>query len=236
MEHGQHRIKKSIALVEDDQDISELVSLHLGRTGYAVTAFPQGNSFLKFLETMLPDLVILDLMLPDIDGFEICKSMRRQSSMACVPIIILSAKCDEVDKVLGFELGADDYLTKPFSMKELIARVKALLRRIPTSGQESGRIEIGGVLTLDLVRHEVVLQGRKIELTVTEFKILELLALRKGWVFSREKILHHLSGGQDKNVIDRTIDVHIRHLREKLGPDAQFIRNIRGVGYKIEED
>jgi DNA-binding response OmpR family regulator len=234
MEYEQFQTKKSIALVEDDLDIAELIILNLKKTGYAVTAFAKGNSFLEFLETMLPDLVILDLMLPDIDGLEICKSMRRQSRMAGVPIIIVTAKCDELDKVLGFELGADDYLTKPFSMKELIARVKTLLRRNFPAGQDSGRIEIGGVLALDLAKHEVILHGKKIELTFTEFKILELLAVKKGWVFSREKILRHLSGGQDKNVLDRTIDVHIRHLREKLGPDAQFIRNIRGVGYKLE--
>lgn len=235
MEHEQRQLKKNIALVEDDPEIAELIILNLEKNGYFVTAFANGNSFLEFLETMLPELVILDLMLPDIDGLEICKIMRRQSSCAGVPIIIVSAKCDELDKVLGFELGADDYLTKPFSMKELIARVKALLRRNSPAGRDNGRIEISGVLVLDLIKHEVILQGRKIELTFTEFKILELLAVKKGCVFSREKILHHLSGGQGKDVIDRTIDVHIRHLREKLGADAQFIRNIRGVGYKLEE-
>ena len=235
MAGGQNSIKKCIALVEDDPDIAELMRLHLERAGYGVTGFSDGNSFLLFLETDAPDLVLLDLMLPDIDGLEICKTMRQQSRFDAVPIIIVSAKSDELDKVLGFELGAEDYLTKPFSVKELVARVKAQLRRNSPAGQDNSRIDIGGVLVLDLVKHEVVLQGRKIELTFTEFKILELLAVKKGWVFSREKILHHLSGGQGKDVIDRTIDVHIRHLREKLGADAPFIKNIRGVGYKLEE-
>lgn len=236
MVHGEYQIKKSIALVEDDPDISELISMNLAKIGYAVTPFFTGNSFLEFLKKMQPELVILDLMLPDIDGLEICKSMRRQKNCDGVPIIIVTAKGDELDKVLGFELGADDYLTKPFSMKELLARVKALLRRnAPAACEDSGRIEIGGVLVLDLVKHEVLVAGVNIELTCTEFNILELLAVKKGWVFSREKILYLLRGEQGKDIIDRTIDVHIRHLRKKLGPAAQFIKNIRGVGYKLEE-
>ena len=155
-------------------------------------------------------------------------------AIAAVPIIIVSAKCREMDKVLGLELGADDYLTKPFSPKELVARVRAIMRRHSQEDQDAGRIELGGVLVLDLVRHELTVHGRRIELTVTEFKIFELLATKKGWVFSREKILNQL-WSQDKAVIDRTVDVHIRNLREKLGADARFIKNIRGVGYKLEE-
>ncbi len=226
--------QKNIALVEDDPDIAELIILHLKKSTYDVTAFPDGASFLHFLETEVPALVLLDLMLPDIDGLEICKIMRKREMLAAVPILIVTAKSLEMDKVLGLELGADDYLTKPFSPKELVARVRALLRRQAPVDQQAQRIEVGGVLTLDLVRHELTVRGRRVELTFTEFKILELLAAKKGWVFSREKILNHL-WGEGKAVIDRTIDVHIRHLRKKLGPDAQFIKNIRGVGYKVEE-
>jgi len=147
---------------------------------------------------------------------------------------MVTAKGEEMDKVLGLELGADDYLAKPFSPRELVARVKALLRRHGPFEQASKLVEIGGMLTLDLTKYEVTLRGSRIELTSTEFKILELLSSKKGWVFSREKILDHL-WGDEKAVIGRTVDVHIRHLREKLGDAAQFIKNIRGVGYKLEE-
>lgn len=237
MEHAERQIKKSIALVEDDADIAELMSLHLEKAGYAVRIFSTGNSFLEFLKTLQPELVILDLMLPDMDGLDICKTLRSRNGCGSVPIMIVSAKGDEIDKVLGFELGADDYLTKPFSVKELIARVKALLRRyVPAGRDDGGRIDIGETLALDLVKHEVILNGRKIDLTFTEFKILELLASKKGWVFSREKMLHQIWAGQGKEVMDRTIDVHIRHLREKLGPNGRCIKNIRGVGYKLEAE
>jgi two-component system phosphate regulon response regulator PhoB/two-component system alkaline phosphatase synthesis response regulator PhoP len=210
--------------------------LHLEQAGYGVTAFADGAAFLEWLSRDVPDLVLLDLMLPDMDGFDVCKALRRHSRASSVPILIVSAKCDELDKVLGFELGADDYLTKPFSVKELLVRVKALLRRGAPAGPDAGRIDVGnGALVLDLVRHELLVRGRRVELTFTEFKILELLAAKKGWVFSRDKILRHLGEGRDKAVIDRTIDVHIRHLREKLGSDAHYIRNIRGVGYKLED-
>jgi len=151
-----------------------------------------------------------------------------------VPIIMVTAKGEEMDKVLGLELGADDYMAKPFSPKELVARVKAQLRRHGLLAQEPRKIEIGGILTLDLTKYEVTLSGSRIELTSTEFKILELLSSKKGWVFSRDKILNYL-WGDEKAVVDRTVDVHIRHLREKLGDAAQFIKNIRGVGYKLEE-
>jgi two-component system phosphate regulon response regulator PhoB/two-component system alkaline phosphatase synthesis response regulator PhoP len=226
--------QNNIALVEDDPDIAELIILHLKKSSYDVTAFPDGASFLQFLETEVPALVLLDLMLPDIDGLEICKIMRRREMLAAVPVLIVTAKSLEMDKVLGLELGADDYLTKPFSPKELVARVRALLRRKAPVEQPVQRIEVGDVMTLDLVRHELTVRGRRVELTFTEFKIFELLAAKKGWVFSREKILNHL-WGEGKAVIDRTIDVHIRHLRTKLGADAQFIKNIRGVGYKVED-
>ncbi|MCX5900757.1 MAG: response regulator transcription factor, partial [Proteobacteria bacterium] len=161
-------------------------------------------------------------------------NMRKRSELSAMPIIIVTAKNEEMDKVLGLELGADDYMTKPFSPKELVARVRALLRRQAPSVQQPERIEISGVLLLDLVRHELFVHGRRVDLTCTEFNILELLASNTGWVFSREKILNHL-WGQNKDVIDRTVDVHIRHLRKKLGAEAHCIKNIRGVGYKLEE-
>ncbi len=227
-------MKKPIVIVEDEPDIVELMTIHLEKVGFAVKSFSGGAGFLRFIEKTAPALVVLDLMLPDIDGLEICKALRRHETLAAVPIIMVTAKGEEMDKVLGLELGADDYMAKPFSPKELVARVKALLRRHGTSEQASKLVEIGGMLTLDLTKYEVMLQGSRIELTSTEFKILELLSSKKGWVFSRDKILNYL-WGDEKAVIDRTVDVHIRHLREKLGEAAHFIKNIRGVGYKLEE-
>lgn len=230
----QHEMKKPIVIVEDEPDIVELMTIHLEKVGFTVKSFSGGAGFLRFIEKTEPALVVLDLMLPDIDGLEICKTLRRHGSLAAVPIIMVTAKGEEMDKVLGLELGADDYLTKPFSPRELVARVKALLRRHGPAEQAGRLVEIGGMLTLDLTKYEVTLSGSRIELTSTEFKILELLSSKKGWVFSREKILDYL-WGDEKAVIDRTVDVHIRHLREKLGDAAQFIKNIRGVGYKLEE-
>jgi two-component system phosphate regulon response regulator PhoB/two-component system alkaline phosphatase synthesis response regulator PhoP len=222
-----------IAIVDDEPDILELVSLHLKKSGFEVKGFEDADTFYHFIETHSPDLIILDLMLPDIDGLEICKYLKRKENFSSIPIIMLTAKGEETDKILGLELGADDYVTKPFSPKELVARVKAVLRR-QVQKEETKKIEIGGVVEIDLEKYEVKVKGKKIELTSTEFRILQLLASRKGLVFTRDNILDYL-WGQEKAVIDRTVDVHIRHLREKLGKAAHFIKNLRGIGYKLEE-
>jgi len=226
-------LKKLIAIIDDEPDILELISLHLKGAGFQVECFLEGETFLDFMKNTIPDLVILDLMLPDTDGFDICKYMKKKDEYASIPIIMLTAKGDETDKILGLELGADDYITKPFSVKELVARVKAVMRRqkLEVAGET---IVVGGILQIDPGKHEVLLEGKKIELTSTEFKILKILTTKKGWVFSRDQILDHL-WGQEKAVVDRTVDVHIKHLRTKLGDAAKFIKNIRGVGYKLEE-
>lgn len=222
-----------IAIVEDEKDILELLSYHLKKAGYNIISFEKGGDFLDFLKSEIPDLLILDLMLPDIDGLEICKHIKRDASYSSIPVIILTARGEEIDKVLGLEIGADDYITKPFSIKELIARVKAVIRRY--QGQSHNTfIEVGGILRIDLNKYEVYVKGEKINLTTTEFNILKILSSKKGWVFSREKILDELWSGE-KVVIDRTIDVHIKKLREKLKDAGKFIVNVRGVGYKIEE-
>lgn len=226
-------MSRLIAIIDDETDIVDLVSLHLGKSGFAVRGFPDARSFLMFLEREIPDLVILDLMLPDADGLDVCKDMKRREAFAHIPIIMLTAKGEETDKVLGLELGADDYVTKPFSPKELIARVRALLRR-GAEKETATQITIGGILEVDLQKYSVHVDGRPVELTSTEFKILKLLLSRKGWVFTRSQILDHL-WGHEKLVLDRTVDVHIRNIRRKLGGAARFLRNIRGVGYKIEE-
>lgn len=224
--------KKCIAIVEDEPDIIELMQLHLEKSGFSVRSFQSGSAFIRFIEKTVPDLVVLDLMLPDMDGIDICKNIRQRERFTAVPVIMVTAKSQETDKVLGLELGADDYMTKPFSPKELVARVKAVLRR-HTAGDSSALIEIAG-LRLDREKYTASVNGRAIELTSAEFKILALLMTKPGWVFSRGKILDYL-WGDEKAVIDRTVDVHIRHLREKLGDAAPLIKNIRGVGYKLEE-
>jgi DNA-binding response OmpR family regulator len=221
-----------VAVVDDEPDIVELVTVHLEKAGYRIKGFGEASAFFRFIERTVPDIVILDLMLPDMDGLEICKRMRGDSRWSGVPIIMLTARTGETDKVLGLELGADDYVTKPFSPRELLARVRAVLRR-PQTRAEGRVVRIGDLVVMDLERFEVSVQGRKVELTPTEFRILAFLASNSGRVLSRDRILDHL-WGHEKAVIDRTVDVHIRNIREKLRKAARVIKNVRGVGYKVE--
>ena len=226
-------MNESIAIIDDEPDIVELIALHLNKAGFRVSGFADGQSFLDSLERSVPDLVLLDLMLPDIDGLEVCKHLRQKAEWASLPVIMVTAKGEESDKILGLELGADDYVTKPFSAKELVARVKSVLRR-QRAPAAANRLDIDGRLIIDRDRHETLVQGRKVDLTSTEFRILRLLASRPGRVFTRDQILDYL-WGHEKVVVDRTVDVHIRNLREKLGPlAADLIKNIRGAGYKLE--
>jgi DNA-binding response OmpR family regulator len=221
-----------IAALDDEADILELLKVNLQKAGYRFEGFQEADDLFRYLAREKPSLILLDLMLPDTDGLEVCRHIRRSEDLTGIPIIMLTARGDESDKVVGLEFGADDYVTKPFSVKELVARIHAVLRR-PGSGEASRRIVVGA-LFIDLDKFEVMADGVKIDLTATEFKILQLLASRRGRVFTRNQILDHL-WGREKAVIDRTIDVHIRNLREKLGGTAALIKNIRGVGYKIEE-
>ena len=221
-----------IAVLDDEPDIRELMTLSLKKSGFSVKEFADSKTFLKYLDTTLPDALILDLMLPDMDGLEICKQLRSKPRTARLPIIMLTARAEETDKIIGPELGEDDYVTKPFSPKELTARIKALLRR-KEDPPEQKTLRIGKHIVLDPEKHEVLADGEPVELTGTEFKILQMLGEKKGVVFSRDKILDRL-WGNEKAVFDRTIDVHIKHLREKLGKYADCIKNIRSVGYKLE--
>jgi two-component system phosphate regulon response regulator PhoB/two-component system alkaline phosphatase synthesis response regulator PhoP len=227
-------ITKTIAIVDDEPDILELVTLHLNKAGFRVKSFEFAQELLQYLLKSAPDLIILDLMLPDGDGMEICKLLKRNDKTGNIPIIMLTAKTDEMDKILGLEIGADDYVTKPFSPRELVARIKAVLRR-EEKVNKSPQIWIGDEVLIDIQKYEVYVSEQKIELTSTEFKILKLLTEKIGWVYSRESILDYL-GLNEKGVMDRTIDVHIKNLREKLGPYSRLIKNIRGIGYKIEID
>lgn len=222
-----------VAVVEDEPDIGELVLIHLRKAGFRTEHFLDAENFFKFISIQTPDLVILDLMLPDMDGLEICKYLRKKDKLSSIPVIMLTAKSEEVDKILGLELGADDYVTKPFSPKELVARVKAVLRRL-NQREVPKKVNVGDILDIDPEKYEVRISDKKINLTTTEFKILHLLASSKGRVFTRNEILDYLWEGE-KIVLDRTVDVHIKNLREKLAEGASFIKNIRGVGYKLEE-
>ncbi|MGB9912478.1 MAG: response regulator transcription factor [Candidatus Kapaibacteriota bacterium] len=224
----------TIAVVEDESDILELVSLHLRKHNFKVREFYDISSFYRYLNTEHPDLIILDLMLPDADGMEVCKKLKLGDNFKHIPIIILTARSDEMEKVLGLELGADDYVTKPFSPRELVARVKAVLRR-DRKEEQPNVVTFADILKVDFKKFEVFVNDIKVDLTPSEFKILALLLKRKGWVFTRENILDEL-GSSEKGVLDRTVDVHIKNLREKLGPAGSFIKNVRGVGYKIATD
>ena len=223
-----------IIIIEDEPDIVSLVSLHLKKAGFLVKSFSDAQTFYTFIKDEVPDLIILDLMLPDADGLDICKHIRQKEKYASTRIIMLTARTSETDKVIGLELGADDYITKPFSPKELVARVKAVLRRGGQEDSNDNLVEIGDYLTIDKKKYEVALDGKRIDLTATEFRILLLLLSKRGWVFSRDQILYHL-WGDDKMVLSRTVDVHIKNLREKLQVAKDIIKNVRGIGYKLEE-
>ena len=221
-----------IAIIEDEPDLASLTSQHLRKEGFRAETFSDAERFFRSLARRRPDLIILDLMLPDMNGLDVCRALKKNEDWRSIPVIMATARAEETDKVLGLELGADDYVTKPFSFRELAARIKAVLRRrAPDEGK--GPVEVGD-LVIDPERYEARLQGRPLDLTSTEFKILRLLASRRGRVLTREQILDEL-WGRDKIVLDRTIDVHIKNLREKMGSSAGLIKNIRGVGYKVEE-
>lgn len=225
-------MNEKIAVIEDEQDILELIGINLKKSGFIPYLFNKGEDILKFIDNEDFDLIILDLMLPDIDGLEILKNIKERKLK--IPVIILTAKGDEADRVIGLEVGADDYIVKPFSVRELIARIKVVLRRTKGNEEiEKDIIKINENFVIYPKRYEVYINKEIINLTSTEFKILLILIKRRGEVLSREEILDAL-WGIDKVVIDRTVDVHIKNLREKLGEFKNYIKNIRGVGYKFE--
>ncbi len=228
-------VSQWIAIVEDEPDVSNLIAYHLNKNGFKTREFRSGKPLLKILFHETPSLIILDLMLPDMDGLEICKWIKNNEKISKIPIIIVTAKGEESERILGLEMGADDYVTKPFSPRELVARVKAVLRRAYAPEQSSYIIKIGESLIIDPEMHKVTIDGKNIELTNAEFKLLKILSEKKGRIFSREMLLD-LLWGEDKGVIDRTIDVHIKNLREKLGRMGNIIKTVRGFGYKIEEE
>lgn len=226
--------REIVAIVEDDPDILKLVTETLDKGGLETLGFTRGDDFLRHTKRRAPDAVVLDLMLPDTDGLSICRRLRAAPETAQMPVLILTAKGEETDKVLGLELGADDYVTKPFSPRELLARVRALLRRKKTPITAGAVLELAGMLELNPEAFTVTVGGRRVELTSTEFRLLRVMLEGKGRAFSRDQLLDAL-WGNEKYVVDRTIDVHIKNLRDKLGAAGKYIKSIRSVGYKIEE-
>jgi DNA-binding response OmpR family regulator len=227
--------RRTIAVVDDEPDILELVSINLQRAGFDVVQFSRSSELLEYLNSGRPDLVVLDLMLPDTHGTEVCRIMRSSEKTAGIPIIMLTAMVEESDRVAGLEMGADDYVTKPFSPRELVARVKAVLRRSSANDQpKKGILRIDDVLVIDPERFSVSLRGEEMDLTSTEFRLLHALASGRGRVFSRSRLLDILWQGE-KYVTERTIDVHVAHLRSKLGDAGDLIENVRGIGYRLAD-
>ncbi len=219
--------------MDDEPEAVELVEFNLKQAGYDVISADDGVEALKKARSALPELIILDVMLPEVDGMEICKMLRRDKGTAKIPIIMLTAKAAEIDRVLGLELGADDYITKPFSPREMVLRVKKLLERGAAPAEEGDRLKFGELL-IDNPRHLVSWKGKAVDLTATEFKLLMVLAQRKGRVQSREQLLRDV--WEYNNLIDtRTVDTHMRRLREKLGPASKYLDTVRGVGYRFVE-
>jgi DNA-binding response OmpR family regulator len=224
---------ENILAVEDDEDILELLKYNLAKEGYRVTAVTSGEEGLQLARSTTPDLVLLDLMLPGVDGLEVCRRLRLDAKSRQVPIIMLTAKGEEADIVTGLELGAEDYITKPFSTRVLLARVRAVLRRRTAPLGADALLKIRE-LVIDPGRHEVLLRGQAIDLTASEFRLLHLLARRPGWVLTRSNIVEGLHGN-DYPVTDRAVDVKIVALRKKLGASAACIETVRGVGYRFKE-
>ena len=223
-----------ILVVDDEPDILELIRYNLTRNNYDVTGVGSGEEAFASVRMSPPDLVVLDLMLPGVDGLEVCRRLRNDARTAGIPVIILSAKGEEADVVTGLELGADDYLTKPFSPRVLLARIKAVLRRQQSEPDADDAVITHHDLQIHPGRHEVQVADALVQLTLTEFRILHLLARRPGWVFTRNQILE-AAQGDDSSVTTRAVDVHIVALRRKLGPSGDLIETIRGVGYRLQE-
>ena len=220
-------------MAEDEADVLELIATNLKSAGFTVLKVEDGESALQQTRSAAPALVVLDLMLPGLSGLEVCKALKSDPATKAIPIIMVTAKAEEVDRIVGLELGADDYITKPFSPRELVLRVKSVLRRA-TAPSEAANILKFGDIQVDRARYEVLVRGKPMDFTATEFKLLTLLMERRGRVQSRDALLNDVWGYE--NIIDtRTVDTHIRRLREKLGRSADCIETIRGFGYRVTE-
>ncbi len=232
---GQGTYMKRVLIVEDEKDLAELLAFNLEKEGYATTCIHDGKQGLERAVSDIPDLILLDLMLPGMLGTEVCKALRKDQRTAQIPIIMITAKGDEIDRVVGFEVGADDYIVKPFSMREVALRVKAVMRRLDGGVQAvAADLFTIGDIAIDKKRHTVTSAGVEIDLTSTEFKLLQYLAEKKGYVHSREKLLQNVWSYNNAGDT-RTVDTHVTRLRAKLGAPGDIIKTVRGFGYKIEE-
>lgn len=225
--------KSKIVVIEDEVDILEVINYNLSKEGFDVCSALDGEEGLALVKKEVPDLVILDLMLPGLDGIEICRKLKTDYSTRSIPIIMVTAKGEESDIVLGLGMGADDYMVKPFRPRELMARIRSVLRRGDFIEEGEGLVSIDE-LVIDINRHEVKLEGKKIVLTAMEFKLLHFLASHPGQVFTRENLLNHVSS-DDTFIIDRNIDVHIRSIRKKLNKHRELIETIHRVGYRFRD-
>lgn len=225
--------KGTILVIDDEKDLLELVRYNLEKEQFDAISATDGQTGLDIATRHRPDLIVLDLMMPGMDGLEVCRRLRNEPKTSRIPVIMLTARATEADRIVGLEMGADDYLIKPFSPRELVARVKAVLRR---TGQQVEPPELirHGLISVDVKRHEVSSDGRPVQLTATEFRILQFLASRPGRVLSRDEIID-AALGRDTDVFDRTIDVHITAIRRKLGKGGEQIETVRGFGYKFRE-
>lgn len=228
-------MNSKILVADDEEDVLNLVSMNLKNAGFTVIQAVDGPEAINKTRTQLPALIVLDIMLPGMTGLEVCKVLKGDPATAKIPVIMLTAKAEEVDRIVGLELGADDYITKPFSPRELVLRVKSVLRRgTAPAGEQNDLINLG-VISVDRARHQVRVKGRLVDLTATEFKLLTLLIERRGRVQNRDKLLNDVWGYE--SVIDtRTVDTHVRRLREKLGSVADCIETVRGFGYRVVEE
>ena len=226
-------MKPKILVVDDEPEAVELVEFNLKQAGFDVATAADGAEALKKAHTVSPALILLDLMLPEIDGLEVCKLLRRDPVTAGIPVIMLTAKAAEIDRVLGLELGADDYVTKPFSPRELVLRIRKILDRRKPAAEKRETIRLGD-LQVDVAKHLVTWRGKSIDLTATEFKLLTVLIQRAGRVQSRDQLLRDV-WEYDSLIDTRTVDTHMRRLREKLGPAAKHLDTVRGVGYRFVE-
>ena len=223
---------KRIAIVEDEPDIVEVLRYNLEKEGYEVEVTARGDEALEAIRRQPPDLILLDLMLPGLDGLELTRSIKRDPATARIPLLMLTARSEEVDRIVGLELGADDYIPKPFSPREVVLRVKAVLRRSRPAEAQPGELLAAGKIRLDLPAHRMEVGGREVVLTATEFRLLKLLLERAGRVQSRTRLLSDV-WGYAEDVDSRTVDTHIRRLRRKLGPEAERIETVIGVGYRL---
>ena len=228
--------KEKILIVDDERDILELITYNLEREGYRVESVTSGEEALIRALKFLPDLIVLDLMLPGLDGIEVCRRLKRNDATKQIPVLMLTAKSEDSDIVTGLEIGADDYVTKPFSPKVLVARIRTALRRSSEDGVEpvDVRLEVHDIV-IDLSCHAVLIGSRHVALSATEFAILEFLARHPGWVFSRSRIIDGVKG-KDYPVTERSVDVQILGLRKKLGDREKYIETVRGVGYRLRAE